>query len=427
MRESIDVMLWGEKVGTLVSTKKGYRSQIYFYFDRNFAARGLDIAPLRASINGVAAKTGLPIYPEEDKMFSGLPSFIADSMPDHWGNIVFNEWVKAHGIRQKDLSALDRLAYIGRRGMGALEFVPPTSEDIEKSFKVEISQLSELAQKALTEAEDFHTLFSPGLAIESLFKVGTSAGGRRPKAVINLNLETGECYSGQVATPEPDFTPMIIKFDEHSDIPTTRIEYSYYLMALAAGLNFMPSSLLECKGEAHFLTERFDRRHGEKIHVQTLAAMCPIANSYEDLFNVAQHLNLPPQEMQQLFIQMVMNVLAANVDDHNKNFSFIMNKDGMWHIAPAYDFTFTVDSSAPYYLNRHSMTINGKNQNISLKDLLTIAKHYNIKSASSIINKACEVVKNYREYGLKANVTEKWIRKIEAELAENLGETGNFS
>ncbi len=420
MIESLDVMLWGETVGTLVSTNKGYGSQICFYFDRYFVTRGLDISPLRASIKGVAAQNGLPIYPDEDKIFGGLPSFIADSMPDHWGNTVFNEWAKANNIRQRDLTILDRLAYIGRRGMGALEFVPPTSEAMEKSFKVEIAQLSELAQKALTKAKDFHTVFSPGLAIESLFKVGTSAGGRRPKAVINLNPETGECYSGQVAAPEAGYTPMIIKFDEHSGVPTTRIEYSYYLMVLAAGINIMPSRLLESDGEAHFLTERFDRRAGEKIHVQTLAAMCPTANSYEDLFDTALRLNLPPQEIQQLYRQMVMNVLAANVDDHNKNFSFLMDKDGVWQIAPAYDFTFTVDPSAPYYVNRHSMTINGENQNISRNDLSAVAKRYNVKAADSIINKAVEVVKGYRKYALEAKVPEDWIKKIETEMADRI-------
>lgn len=351
----------------------------------------------------------MPIYPEEERLFAGLPSFIADSMPDHWGNTVFNKWAKAHNIRQKDLSALDRLAYIGRRGMGALEFVPPTNEGLEAPFKVEVARLSELAQKALAEAKDLHATLSPDFAIESLFKVGTSAGGRRPKAVVNINLKTGECYSGQVP-PAPGFTPMIIKFDEHTDVPTTRIEYSYYLMALAAGLNVMPSRLMETGGEAHFLTERFDRRDSEKIHVQTLAAMCPAASSYEDLFDVAVRLNLLPNELQQLFRQMTMNVLAGNVDDHNKNFSFTMNKDEIWHISPAYDFTFTVDPSAPYYINGHSMTINGEKQNIRREDLLTVAKRYNIKSAVAIINRSVDTVRDYRKYAFAAGVSEDWIK-----------------
>lgn len=419
MINCLDVMLWGHKVGTLVSSKKGYKNQICFYFDLDFVKNGLDIAPLRASVNSVAARTGLPIYPESEKLFGGLHSFIADSMPDYWGNVIFNEWAKANNIKQKDLTALDRLAYIGRRGMGALEFVPPANEDIETPFKLEIAQLSELAKIALNKAKDFHVTFSSNLAIESLFKIGTSAGGRRPKAVINLNPESGECFSGQVATTAPGFIPMIIKFDEHVEAPTTRIEYSYYLMALAAGLRMMPSRLFESGGETHFLTERFDRcPNGEKIHVQTLAALSPTANSYEDLFDTAQRIGISPREIQHLYLQMIMNVLAANVDDHNKNFSFTMSKTGEWHVSPMYDFTFTVDLSAPFYTNRHSMTINGNNEDIRRVDLLALAARFNIKGASGIIDKAVDVVTDYRKFAIEAGVPELWIQKIESEIAE---------
>lgn len=418
MIQSLDVFLWGRKVGTLVTAKKGYGQQICFYVDSEYAKSGQDIAPLRAPLSGIAAQRGLPVYPEEDKEFAGLPSFIADSMPDHWGNVVFAEWAKAHHIRNKDLSPLDRLAYIGRRGMGALEFVPPTSVEMETPFKVEIAELSKLAQMALTEAKNFHAVMSPDFVIESLFKVGTSAGGRRPKAVINVNTETGECYSGQVPTPYPGFVPMIIKFDEHGEIPTTRIEYSYYLMALDAGLKMMPSRLIEGENEAHFLTERFDRRSNEKIHVQTLAAMSPQSSSYEELFDTALRIGIVPVELKQLFRQMVMNVVAGNVDDHNKNFSFMMGQDGVWHVSPAYDFTFTVDTSGPFYVNRHSMTINGKNQNITKSDLLEIAARYNIKGASSIIEACMETARKYREYALKAGVSQTWITRIEEEIAD---------
>lgn len=420
MIQNLDVILWGKKVGTLVSSKKGYGQQICFYFDNTYAATGLNIAPLRAPLSGIAVQRGLPIYPEESKEFGGLPSFIADSMPDHWGNVVFAEWAKIHHIRYKDLSALDRLAYIGRRGMGALEFVPPTSLEMEASFKVEIAELSRLAQMALNEAKHFHAVMSPDFIIESLFKVGTSAGGRRPKAVINVNPESCECYSGQVPTPLPGFVPMIIKFDEHNDIPTTRIEYSYYLMALDAGLKMMPSRLIQGKNEVHFLTERFDRRGNEKIHVQTLAAMSPQSSSYEELFDVAIKIGILPAELKLMFRQMVMNVAGGNVDDHNKNFSFTMAQDGVWHVSPTYDYTFTVDTSCPFYVNRHSMTINGKNQNISKADLLEVASRYNINGATAIIKSSVEVVRNYRRYALQADVPDSWIVKIENEINDRI-------
>ena len=420
MIQNLDVYLWNQKVGSLVTYKERYSEKICFYFDRTFLASGYDIAPLRAPVNSVSVKNGLPVYAEAEKIFGGLPSFIADSLPDHWGNRVFNEWAKTHNISTRNLSALDRLAYIGRRGMGALEFLPPAAEEMEQPFKVEITELYKLAQLALNEAKNFKVEAHPDLLIESLFKVGTSAGGRRPKAIINMNKATNECYSGQVTTPMPGFVPMIIKFDEHSDVPSTRIEYSYYLMAKDAGLNMMPSSLMEGEKAVHFLTERFDRQEGKKIHIQTLAAMNPSSDSYEDLFDTACRIGILPSEQKQLFLQTVMNVLGGNVDDHNKNFSFLMGSDGVWHIAPAYDYTFSVDPSAPGYMNRHCMTINNRNSDIERSDLLELAKRYNVKGANTIIDKVISIVGNYEYYAETAGISPYWTHKIKEEIEYRL-------
>ena len=416
MIQTLDVFLWNQKVGSLITYKEKYNEKVCFYYDVEFLKIGLDIAPLRASINRQSVKSGLPVYADNDKLFGGLPSFIADSLPDHWGNKVFNEWAKLHNISTRNLSALDRLAYIGRRGMGALEFLPPMAEDMERSFKVEIADLYRLAQATLDEARRFKTELQPALMIESLFKVGTSAGGRRPKAIINLNPETNECYSGQVAAPMEGFIPMIIKFDEHIDMPTTRIEYSYYLMAKDVGLKMMPSRLLEGETSTHFLTERFDRVDNTKVHTQTLAAMNPLADSYEELFDVACRIGIIPAELSQLFLLMTMNVISGNIDDHNKNFSFMMASDGVWHITPAYDFTFSVDTSAPGYINRHCMTINNKNADIRFNDLLNIAKRYNIKEAESIISNAIKVATNYARYAQSGGVSDEWTNKISEEI-----------
>ena len=416
MIQNLDVFLWNRKVGSLVTYKERYTEKICFYFDHGFLKYGYDIAPLRASINSSSVKNGLPIFAETEKIFGGLPSFIADSLPDHWGNKIFNEWAKIHNIRTRSLSALDRLAYIGRRGMGALEFLPPAAEDMERPIRVEISELYKLAYSALKEAKSFKTEANPDLLIESLFKVGTSAGGRRPKAIININMDTKECYSGQVPTPMDGFVPMIIKFDEHSDVPTTRTEYSYYLMAKEAGLKMMPSYLMEGENAAHFMTERFDRKENKKIHIQTLAAMNPFADSYEELFDTACRIGIIPSEQKQLFLLTVLNVMGCNVDDHNKNFSFLMEEDGIWHSAPAYDFTFSVDPSAPGYINRHSMTINNKNSDINRSDLLELGKQYNIKGADSIIEKVTNVVANYERYAEKAGINQVWTKKIKEEI-----------
>lgn len=417
MIQNLDVFLWGRKAGTLVAYQERHAEKICFYFDRSFLDTGYDIAPLRASIHSVAVRSGLPVYADDGKLFGGLPSFVADSLPDHWGNQLFNEWAKSRNISTRSLSALDRLAYIGRRGMGALEFLPPAAEDMERPFKVEIAALYGLAQSAWEQARNFKTEMQPGALIESLFKVGTSAGGRRPKAIINLNPETGECYSGQVAAPEPGYVPMLIKFDEHSGIPTTRIEYSYYLMAKDAGLDMMPSQLVEQGEAAHFLTERFDRKAGRKVHVQTLAAMNPAADSYEGLFDTACRIGILPAELKQLFLLTVMNVAGGNVDDHNKNFSFLMDKDGTWHVAPAYDFTFSVDPSAPGYANRHCLTVGNRNADIGRDDLLALARHYNIRGANAIIDKALSVVSAYDDYARQAGVDHHWRSLIREETA----------
>jgi serine/threonine-protein kinase HipA len=300
--------------------------------------------------------------------------------------------------------------------MGALEFLPLAAEEMESPFKVNVSELYAQSQVALAKARTFHASLDRDIMLQSLFKVGTSAGGRRPKAIIHVNLDTMECYSGQVASPAPGFTPMIIKFQEQNDIPSTRIEYSYYLMAEAAGLRMMPSRLIKDGSLTHFLTERFDRRGDEKLHVQTLAAMNPLSSSYEELLDVACRIGVAPAEQQQLFLQMVMNVLAANVDDHNKNFSFIMSQDGVWHVAPAYDFTFTVDTSAPWYVNRHCMTVNGHDTDISRQDMLEVARKFNIKRAEALIDGTIDVVRRYSEFAQTAGVDDVWRERIQHEI-----------
>lgn len=404
MINSLEVFLWDKKVGTLVTNKKEYKETILFYFDTEFPKNNWDIAPLRASIQSNSVKNGFPIHPDSDKIFGGLPSFIADSLPDHWGATVFREWAVNQGIRMKKLNALDRLAYIGSRGMGALEFRPPSAPQLESSFSVQIQSLYELAGKTLEAANKLRITLSPDFHIENLFKVGTSAGGKRPKAILNMNFETGECLSGQAPAPSSDFTPVIIKFDERLRLPTTRIEYSYYLLARAFEMNMMSSKLITIDGFTHFITERFDRAGSEKFHVQTLAALQPSADSYEELFEVAESLNVPKKDVIQIFMAMVMNVVFRNVDDHSKNFSFIMDKEGAWRFAPVYDFTFTLDWEAPDYVNRHSLSINGEFEDISEKDLLEVARRYDIPNPSSIIRKALGLVEKYPDFAREAGI-----------------------
>ena len=191
-------------------------------------------------------------------------------------------------------------------------------------------------------------------------------------------------------------------------------------MARSIGLHMMPSCLIETGGRCHFLTERFDRKGDEKIHIQTLAAMNPVSDCYEDLFDAASRLSLLPEETTGLFMQMLLNAACGNIDDHNKNFSFMMASDGIWHAAPAYDFTFAVDPDAPNYVNVHSMTINGKNRNIEREDLTEIAGRFNIKEANAIINKILSAASGYRSFAEEAAVPKRWIGIIEEEIQDRI-------
>lgn len=420
MINNLDVYLWNNKVGTLVSAKNGYREKICFYFDPEFIKKGLDIAPLQASIKSGSVVNGFPVYGESDKMFAGLPSFLADSLPDNWGATVFREWAMQKGIKMRKLSSLDRLAYLGRRGMGALEFVPPIESDLEKPFAAEIKSLYEMASSIVDNARSLKFKLSPDLKLENLLKVGTSAGGKRPKAVLNIDYETGDILSGQVLPPSNRYRPVILKFEENIGIPTTKIEYSFYLMAKEAGLRMMPSRLIEVDGKTHFITERFDRQNLEKLHVQTLAAMNPLAEEYEDLFDVGIKLKLQNDELEQMFLAMTLNVICGNVDDHNKNFSFIMDRAGNWGFAPVYDFTFTIDPSAPEYVNVHSLTVDGKKDNIKKENLLNVAKRFNIKDPESLIKRVINATENYPAFACAAGVDELWTQIILKTISSNL-------
>lgn len=412
MEKSLNVYLWDVKVGTLSESGKGNTA---FHFEPDFLNRRWNIAPFVASIYSTRIKNGLPVFGDRDKLYSGLPPFLADSLPDNWGNAVFKEWAVRNKIRNKDITPVDKLAYMGTRSMGALEFLPPMMKELEEPFSVEIDNLFQLAKETLESAEHIHETKDENLVYESLFRVGTSAGGKRPKAIIHLNERTGEIISGQVPCP-PEFTPYILKFDERQKFPSTRIEFSYYLMAKEAGIDMMPCALEYSKGACHFMTQRFDRVNGKKIHTQSLAALRPGSDCYEDLFQTALELRTGKQEMKELFRRMAFNVYGGNVDDHNKNFSFLMDRNGEWHIAPAYDMTFTVDLEQLRCMNRHSMSVNMSDDGITDADMLAIATRYDIRGAGEVLEKMKNVLANYRQYAASSSVSSDWSGKIQKEI-----------
>lgn len=412
----IQVQLWDKNVGLLSwDDNKGCS---VFQFDKDFMLYGWNIAPLIAPLDSAYVQKSFPMSGNKEKLYGGLPEFIADSLPDYWGNIVFQKWMEANHLQPKSINAVDRLSFIGKRAMGALEFQPAHIQE-DASINIELSSLYELANRLFLDRQDINIDISNNLIMEDLYKVGTSAGGQRPKAIIGMDEDTGIIRSGQADLP-PNFNHYILKFDtsKRDELPTTKVEMAYYLMAKDAGINIMPSKLVEIEGTKNFMTQRFDRQNGKKIHTQTLAAMSSFADAYEDLFIVGRKLNLSSDELSQQYRRMVFNVIAENVDDHTKNFSFIMLPNGEWHISPAYDIVFSADPDSHFYRN-HELTILSKRKNITKQDLLLFAQRQDIKNAASIIDEVTEVVMNFKAYAEKVEIDDYWIKKIMRVIEEN--------
>ena len=405
-------MLCGEEVGRIYWDTRSKRA--VFSYNPDFIRKGIDVAPLTAPINGAAAK-GFPVVGSREKLYQGLPPFLADSLPDRWGNKVFENWAVKNHIPKHRLTPVDKLAFIGRRGMGALEFIPAV-DGLESPNTVQIDSLYRLAQRIFEEREAISVQDDEGLDLQSLYEVGTSAGGQHPKAIIAINETTHEIRSGQVLLPE-GYTYYILKFAEGDDFPFTQLEMAYYGMAKEAGITMMPSRLLRIDGRSHFLTARYDRAGGRKIHTQTLAAMNPDADSYEDMFEVCRKLGIPANEQSELFRRMVFNVMGGNVDDHVKNFSFMMEPDGVWHITPAYDVTFTTNLDGTVLENAHSMSIQGKFEDITEEDLKLFARQNGIKNAGRIIDEVCAAVSHFYTYASECQIDDYWKDRIESFLS----------
>ena len=417
MRDNIvQVSIWGKNVGLLSwDDKRGCSS---FQFDRDFINNGLDIAPLVAPLSSAIVQRGFPFSGNKEKPYYGLPEFIADSLPDHWGNVVFQKWLEANNLHTRQINIVDRLSFIGKRAMGAFEFQPAHIKE-DASIDIELSSLYELANRIFNDRQNVSIDINNGLIIEDLYKVGTSAGGQRPKAIIAIDETTGIIRSGQADLPQ-NFKHYILKFDtsKPDDFPFTKIEMAYYLMARDCGIDMMPSKLVEIEGTQNFLTQRFDRVDGIRIHTQTMAAMSSFADTYEDHFVIGRKINLTAEEQTQQYRRMVFNILAGNVDDHTKNFSFLMYPNGEWHISPAYDLIFSIDPDSRLFRN-HELSVRGKRNNITRKDLIDFAKAQDIKNPANIIEQTIEVVKKFNDYAEQVGISEYWISRIQDILSDN--------
>ena len=386
-----------------------------------FLKGALDIAPLAASIHHPLSTRA--IFGEAERIYQKLPSFIADSLPDAWGNQLFEQWRKDNHLTERSVTPLEKLAFIGKRGMGALEFVP----EVERGTvvgNVDIKALADLAEKIATERENVKILPDESLTLQSLIAVGTSAGGRQPKGIIAIDRKTGEIRSGQIGV-EPDLDYYILKFGDKTRC-SAELEQTYYEMAVAAGINMMESRLLKVDGINHFLTKRFDRNETGKLHTQTLAAMDPEADTYEKLFAVCRRLHLPEVDCQELYRRLVFNILANNTDDHHKNFTFVMNRQGTWRLSPAYDMTYIFDTGGYLPNEEHCLMIGGKLRGITRDDAVLFARDNGIRRPDAVIRDVAASLKQFRAIAAKYGVSEQWTGRVETTIVNHLKAWGEW-
>lgn len=423
MITSAFVKIWGKTVGAVIwNAETGVAS---FEYDPKFLATNYDLAPLKMPIR--TSNKRIFSFPElrDVKTFKGLPGLLADVLPDDYGNQLINSWLAQNGRPENSMNPVELLCFIGSRGMGALEFEPSQFKSNKRAFSIEVDELITISQKMLAKREGFETNLGEDeqQAMLDILKIGTSAGGARPKAIIAYNEKTGQVKSGQTIAPK-GFEHWIIKLDTISDVQFGestgfgRVEMAYYQMAKACEIEMMECNLLEENSRAHFMTKRFDREGGEqKHHIQTLCALQHYdfnqitSFSYEQIFQTMRLLRLPYPQAEEMYRRMVFNVIARNCDDHTKNFAFRLKKEGIWELAPAYDICFAYRPNSNW-VSQHNLSINGKRKDITKEDLLKVAKEMNIKKANAIIEKISKTVTNWYEYAEKYNVDTNLKEKI---------------
>ena len=420
-----DIQLWGRTIGAI--RWEADRGCAAFQYDRDFLGSGIEVAPLTMPVRaGVYRFAQLP-----KAAFAGLPGLAADSLPDKFGNALIDEWLARQGRSPADFNPVERLCYIGRRGMGALEFSPSLGPRPVKAKQIEIDALVELASDILSQRRNLRGNLKEKnreKALRDILRVGTSAGGARAKAIIAWNRETNEVRSGQIEQ-DSFFEHWLLKFDgvrgnKDKELEDPKgygaVEYAYYLMAKAAGITMSECRLLEENDRRHFMTKRFDRRpDGSKLHMQSLGALCHYdfnaagAHSYEQAFLAMRQIGLPTQAIEEQFRRMVFNIVARNQDDHVKNIAFLMDKRGQWALAPAYDVTYSHNPEGDWTA-RHQMSVNGKRDHFTLADLEAAAGQALLKrgTAARILDDVHEAVRQWSTYADRAGVKDEWIGAV---------------
>ena len=412
----LEVHIWDTLVGVLVWDENKQTSR--FEYAKTFIKKGMELSPIILPVSSkvVAAQDNATNEGNgyQIDINKGLPLFLSDSLPDKFGTELFSKYLEKEGRNYRDLSPLEKLAYIGTRGMGALEFLPSKHSTKGKQI-LDLKKLNELSASLITQ-----TPISNLDDMTNLFHVGTSPGGAQPKVLINIDKETGDIYRGD-EIPNENQESWILKFNrdigEQRDKERGKIEYAYYLIAKACKINIMESRLITVGEEECFMTKRFDRVKGEKIHTQTLHAFAgmnfklPNAYSYEQIFRLLNKIKFDYRDKEELFRIMVFNVIGQNVDDHTKNFGFNMTKDGNWHFSPAYDLTFSYNENYNY-ITPHFLSVNGKNKNIGLADLIEVGDSFSIKNSERIIAEIQTEFDKWNEVGKNIGISESTIEFV---------------
>ncbi|NWK56022.1 type II toxin-antitoxin system HipA family toxin [Verrucomicrobiaceae bacterium N1E253] len=411
------VRLWGTDVGYLNLEENQEIAD--FEYDRDFLRSGIEIAPLSLPLASRVYR-----FPELPfGSFHGLPGLLADSLPDKFGNAIIDIWLATMGRKPETFNAVERLCYIGTRGMGALEFKPAKPLGRPSKTQIHVGRLVELASEILSHRSSLSTVFADrkkDQAVREILRVGTSAGGARAKALIAWNPQTNEVRSGQV-TADPGYEYWLMKFD---GVKSNRdkeladpegfgaIEYAYYSMAKDAGISMTPCRLFEENGRRHFMTKRFDRTDkGAKLHMQSLAALAHFdfnmagAYGYEQAIMAIQELKLGPDAIEQQFRRMVFNIVARNQDDHVKNIAFLMDRQGHWSLSPAFDVTYSYNPAGDW-TSAHQMTLNQKRDNFAMRDFESCGQLARLKQgeAKSMLTDIQTVVSKWRDYADEAGV-----------------------
>jgi serine/threonine-protein kinase HipA len=347
--------------------------------------------------------------------FRGLPPMFADSLPDVFGNIVFKAWLENNNKNFKAISVLEQLAYVADRGIGAFEYEP--RKEIPKATTIDISEIVDVLKQVLDLKKSTSSEKLNHESLLTVFKIGTSAGGARPKILISENKVDGKIIPGDIHYAN-DYNHYLVKLNLDDEVGYNKemIEYSYYLTCEHCGIQMMESKMIENK---HFVTKRFDRINGEKQHVLTVSGLTgwdfqdPTNSSYENIFDLALFLKIPHSEIVELYRRMIFNIVFANHDDHLKNHSFIYDKSNdSWHLSPAYDITYSLNPLINYKRTSRALSINDKRTQIDLNDVSLIAKKYTIKNYLGIIQEIQENITYWQSIAPDLGIPKKVISGI---------------